>query len=320
MIRLTLSVLVGRGEDNLERLMDSLNLSVNKEFILQLIFDLNQRDSDFQFENKTDIKVEVYNFSGTHKQPEMRNVALNNCNTDYIWFIDDDVSIFPDTMQKAIDSLDIFEFNRNVGCIAGKIIEEINYDPESLPFQIGLHPYKGTIGYFGAQINDFSKSKYKFLKGGKDDFPIVEFVQGTSMLFRVSALNSIKGFNEQLGINYASYEDSEPCFALAKQGYMTVYSDRFPVVHHKMLRITGVGRTNKDIKYNLSVIRNHILSLMVNKYPTRVKSVLFSFMFANYHLLRMLSEKHKLKDKLSLLIKQPIVNIYLIAKFFNIKR
>jgi glycosyltransferase involved in cell wall biosynthesis len=311
MVTLSICILVGRGDDNIERLVSTIVHDETYPYDVMLVVDENYRGQSFDggIFKSFPVPVKILRYCGGKKQPAMRNMAVVNCTSDFIWFIDDDVSLKCDTIKRIFDELDVLSRNNQIACVAGKINEEISYDPNDLPYPVGLHPYKGTIGYFGCNYSKFDSVNYKYITIGGLSRPIISFAQGTSMVFSVAVLKKIGGFNEDLSNQYATYEDSEPSLLMFKYGYFTVFSSEFPIVHHKMARLSGVGRTNGDIQYNKSIIDNHIISLVQNRYPTALKSLFYSQSFGFYHMLRMLSEKHTVYTKFSLFLTQPFINI-----------
>lgn len=286
MASVDICVLVGRDNSNLNRLFKSLKESIDQDYGLILVYDQNYVTSKIKGHEFFGTRCTLIPYKGFSKQPEMRNLALSTSQSDYIWFVDDDVSFDINTIKKARSFLGRCYTHNNIGCVAGAIDEPRNYDPSKLPFPIGLHKFKGTIGYFDAALADFSPKIYNFICIHGVGYPIIAFPQGTNMIFCRKALKSIKGFNESLGIGYATYEDSEPSMALSKAGFVTIYNPELRITHHKLPRVSGVDRSNENIHYNLTVIRNHAVSLICNRYPTWIKSIYYTILFSFYHSIR----------------------------------
>lgn len=286
MVSVDICVLVGRDNSNLNRLFQSLMHSEEQDFNLILVYDKNYVDTKIEVHKYLALRCNLIQYSGVLKQPQMRNLALNVARSDYIWYIDDDVSFDRHTIGKAKRFLLSCAKHQHIGCIAGSIDEPRDYDPSRLPFPIGLHRFKGPIGHFDATLPEFDSKLYSFVCIQNKSFPVVQFPQGTNMIFNLKALKSINGFNENLGIGYATYEDSEPSMALSKVNYVTIYNPEIRVTHHKLPRVSGVDRSNEDIRYNLTIIRNHAVALIGNRYPTRFKSIYYTILFSIYHSIR----------------------------------
>jgi GT2 family glycosyltransferase len=290
-------ILAGRGDENLSRFLQSFNQLTVMPKSLIVVVDMNHRQHVPDVRVKSGVLLNVIEFRGGGRQPKMRNLALRASCADYIWFMDDDVSLERHSVENLNLVLDDIK-GSSVCCVAGKINEEISYDPSTLPFPIRLHWAKGSIGYYAADRSAFDENKYVFFIGANGvKYPVVEFPQGTSMVFSVNLFGDI-GFNEDLGINYASYEDSEPSFALKRAGLLTIYSPDFELQHHKLLRLDGSDRSARSLIYNYSLVRNHTLSLIVNSYPSKSLALGYSFSFTMVQFLRFVSSPSgSLKDR-----------------------
>ena len=80
MITVTISILVGRGLSNLDRLLASVSVNKKEQVSLQLIFDCTQRDKSFEYilPKHIDLNTEIIYFNRSGKQPAMRNAGLDN--------------------------------------------------------------------------------------------------------------------------------------------------------------------------------------------------------------------------------------------------
>lgn len=280
MISVDICILVGRGDENLKRYMESFEAMSEMPAKLIVVVDMNFRGEIPAMEFDVPVEIEVIPYRGRLRQPAMRNMALKASTSDFIWFMDDDVSIPRCSLENLTKVLNSFT-GLNIGCFAGKIIEERSYDPRMLKFPVELHWFRGAIGYFGGDLSCFDSSRYKFLSSADGtQLPRVEFSQGTSMVFEKKSLVGVGGFNEQLGVDYASYEDSEPSFALARANKHTVYCPDFELIHHKMVRVNGASREKPTLPYHYSLIRNHGVSLLCNAYPSVTKAFIYQAGFS----------------------------------------
>jgi len=286
-VNIDVCILAGRGNENLSRFLDSFNQLTVMPKSLIVVVDMNHREHVPDIIIKDGVFLHVIEFRGSGRQPKMRNLALGASCADYIWFMDDDVSLEVRALEKLGLVLEDIKGSR-VGCVAGKINELISYDPSTLPVPIQLHWARGAIGYYAADRFAFNEGKYDFFVGATGmKYPIVPFPQGTSMVFSVNLFRGI-GFNEALGVDYASYEDAEPSFTLKRHGLFTIYSPDFELEHHKLLRIDGSDRSSKSLSYNYYLVRNHTLSLITNNYPSKLLAVGYSLSFTAVQFLRFL--------------------------------
>lgn len=282
---ISLAVISGRDEKNIIRFMKSIEDLLVKPEELIVISDLNHCNYDMSLYLKDlplSINLVYMEYDGASKQPAMRNLALNLCSSSFIWFVDDDVSLHPQSLGNLKELIQDLPKEPSIGCVAGKIIEDKGFDLSKIKKPIEFHPIKGPVGLFDIDNQKFPLCLYDVIvtTSGKK-YPIVDFAQGTSMAFDVAKLKSVRGFDESLGVGYSSYEDSEVSLALLKKGHRTIYASQFELIHHKLPRIAGVGRGNADYIYNKYLVRNHTISIFKNSYPSLTKSPFYviSFMF-----------------------------------------
>lgn len=289
-MEVSLVVITGRDKNNFDRFIKTLKLMTVKPTELIIVYDMKNAKFDECFNPKQnydlEIKVKSYEYHGLNKQPGMRNLALKNCNSKYIWFVDDDISFFEDSYLNLLKLLEDVD-NLNIASIGCKIIEEKDFDKSKLIKPIECNMLKGPIGLFDLEDNEFPFSYYETINGksGKK-YPIVPFCQGTSMVYNVKILKDLGGFDEDLGYGYASYEDSEVGFALSNNKKITIYSSMSKIIHHKLLRVNGDGRGNENYDYNKFLVRNHIISILKNNYKSKLSKYFYAFAFPIIQLLR----------------------------------
>lgn len=302
MSSLTLSSLIGRDKNNYRKLENSiLNSSQLPHEIIHCvdhnIVKFSIDDVDERLKGITKI---LYGYG---KQPELRNIILKEVKTDVIWFIDDDVTIAIDSI-KNLNTLSstVINFQSNVGAIAGKIIEPKNSNINKPPIYINF--YQGFVGDFNFNISHFKKFQYKWFRfSDKLNLPIVDTIQGTSMVFFTKTLREIGGFNESLSHGYSSFEDSEPSMRLKFFNKIIVYSDLFEIVHHKAPRINNETRGFENMNYQISFFRNFVISILSNRYPSLFLSFLFVFIFSITHFLRCSFYFKSLRKGITIIIK-----------------
>lgn len=295
-IRVCLVVIAGRDSKNLERLLETIRHLSKKPDELIVVYDLKQCKKSIEID-MTGVVVKNIEYFDDGKQPHMRNLALMETDCDYIWYIDDDVSLEDNSCEQLYKLLKDVDSIENLGAVGGRIIEDKGFDRSKIIKPIDFDFVKGPIGLFDIKSADFPKDLYEVVKGSSGkEYPVVDFCQGTSMVFKRDKLKGIGGFDEDLGIGYSSFEDSEPGFALKKNGIKTIYSGDFSLTHHKLPRIGGVSRGNQQFEYNKFLVRNCIISLIKNNYPSKKTMSFYLVMFCVVQYGRCLKENLKNKD------------------------
>ena len=99
---LTLAVVSSRSIEKISLLLMNIDAfsSYFKEIIIVFNSEVSQR-SDFPKSTIDNKKIKLFGYSGFKKQPAMRNIALKNCSSRYLWFIDDD-AIIPEFSIKKV--------------------------------------------------------------------------------------------------------------------------------------------------------------------------------------------------------------------------
>jgi hypothetical protein len=290
---ISLAVIVGRSKVNLDRVLDSIAEMSDKPDELLLIYDVKNNGITESVKSDLPIKVIEVFYKGDGMQPHMRNILILKSSCKYMWFVDDDVSIAKDSCRHLRNLILSIDHDLNIGCIAGKIIENKDFDRSRIKIPIYLNAVKGPIGLFDYDDNEFPKELYESViaDDGKS-YPIIPFCQGTSMVFDKDKLISVGGFNEELGYGYATFEDSEVNYALKRGGYTTIYSGCFPLVHHKIFRVGDWSRGNEDYVYNKIYIRNYVITLIVNKALGYLKISVYILGFACVQSIRCIKENY----------------------------
>lgn len=290
MVNIALVVLAGRNKDNLIRLVNSISQLHTYPNEIIIILDMkNIQETDLELPTIIDKDISYIKYFDNGVQPHMRNLALENTTAEYMWFVDDDVSIQSnaiDMLLTVINDIDDFE---DVGGIAGRIIEkkEVKYKPGTKPIYFSF--LRGPIGFFDLEENLFPFHVYDYMEGKSGHkYPIIPFVQGTSMVFKTKNLKAINGFDENLGVGYSSFEDSDISFAFLHRKIKTIYSPNVTLEHHKMLRVGGEGRGYQSYEYNFSLIRNYAITILKNSFPNRFLSPFYVLIFSFVHFFRVI--------------------------------
>jgi len=292
MTTLTICALLGRDTPVVQEMLISISTSALLPTTLVLVIDRNNRADIAVDQLPENLRAFTYilNYYGRDKQPGMRNLALDIIKSDYVWFIDDDSILLPKSLERAFTLLDsINSWSTKPSCIAGMILEDLEYNANKLRRPISLDLLRGPIGCFTLSSQQLIQRGYKSMAGtGEVKYPIVPFCQGTSMIYRTFDLNSVGGFLNILGVGYSSFEDSEPCFRLFKVNKSTIYCDQFPVLHKKAPRLNNEARTQPSLEFYSTYFNNYALSLSLNKYPNSCSwpfYIAFSLFFVMFKIL-----------------------------------
>jgi GT2 family glycosyltransferase len=290
----TIIILVGRDQNNLERLYESIVKLTKLPTEIILVVDedvvLNFEESKFLIDS---VRL-VFLYTKNKKLPEMRNLGIQSATSEYLWFIDDDVTLNFDSLE-VLENILISLNDNSIGCIAGRIIESKDFTGK-LTRPIDFTLFRGFIGDFSLENSDFPSADYKNFKINESiKLPVVPFAQGTSMVFNKIKLLSVGGFDEDLSYGYCSFEDADPCLALYRKGYKTIYASEVVLTHHKMIRVGGVTRGYDNFLYQSSIVRNFLVVIFKNKYPNILFWPVYILTFTFFHYLRLLYSNNFLK-------------------------
>ena len=276
---LTLAVVSSRSIEKISLLLMNIDAFSNyfKEIIIVFNAEVSQR-SDFPKSTIDNKKIKLFGYSGFKKQPAMRNIALKNCSSRYLWFIDDDAIIPEFSIKRLPNLLHLLNDWPEVAFVAGKIIEKRGKNLRKIINKPQLHFCNGLNYHFGVNPEFYIRKEKNLIKYKNYKFPSALFPQGTSMLFRTSYLSSIGGFNEDLFSGYASYEDSEPGILLNNLGFFGIYSDAITVHHLKLRRINYSSRNSMDHRFLIGLIRNYRRTLLNCSWNEYFKNIVFYFL------------------------------------------
>lgn len=288
--KIALIILAGRSKSNLIRCFESIKqLDCLPDEII-VVFDMKHWGEPYELPSLDNCRIKGINYNGQGAQPHMRNIAISFSDSDYLWFIDDDAYLEPNSCAQLLLLLESISGINEIGGIAGRIIEEteekILKSFKKWKKPVFISALRGAVGYYNWEYSDYTYKDHELIisRSGKA-YPIVPFVQGTNMVFPKEALLCVKGFDEDLGFGYSSYEDGEVCFAMEKKGYKTIYCNEISLRHLKLPRIGGVTRGH-DFNFTLSLIRNHAISLLKNNYPSKLKAPSYVLIYSLVHVLR----------------------------------
>ncbi len=171
-----------------------------------------------------------------------RNLALKyaneNFNYNYLFFLDNDITIERNTLSEMIKSINS---NENIGIVSPKCY--VTNKP-------------GIIKYAGGMYINFFTGSIKDIGGGQKDsgqFEETKFISacGGLCLVQKEVIDKIKGFDERF--NPYGWEDVDFALRAGKSGYKILYNPK-AVVYHKGGKI-GRGKTVSE--YESSKVNNY---------------------------------------------------------------
>lgn len=175
--------------------------------------------------------------------------ALENLSQDYIWLLDNDAQVMPDTLQKLIAVMDA---DASVG-VAGSCI--LNPDDHTLIVEAGAFVDKSTVTWI-PNLRFHTYSEYK-------EFPPVDvdYVPACSALIRHKVFDAAGVLDERY---FLHWDDVDFSTRVRKTGYRVV-----AVLGSVVFHGTEKGYSNSTLYYDL---RNSLL--FVSKYLSFFRRVL----------------------------------------------
>lgn len=233
--------------DDLLVLLNNLECQLYKNFVVR-IFDGTPDDSIqeavLSYRNRNDRYLN-YNIIYKNTGPGMtrqRNIAVSETIGDISIFLDDDVELEPDYLEKVVQIFkDDVEFKvaglNGFDLFDSKIGSNKIGKRKSIYRQLGLYPDVGPARYlpWGHSTSHFSS-----LKSGVEE---VDVLIGHNMAFRTSILKSFKfaEFFERYP-TYVLYDDQDICLRMKKAGYSLLLAHEARLIH----KIAPSGRPAAD--------------------------------------------------------------------------
>ena len=88
-----------RPKDNAD-LINSINKLSGFPDELIIVYDIKNCGKAFEYDVLLNCKIIKIPYYGNGVQPHMRNLLLENASGDFIWFIDDDVTLLEDSVKE----------------------------------------------------------------------------------------------------------------------------------------------------------------------------------------------------------------------------
>lgn len=236
-----------RCEDLRECLSSIFDL---KDGLLEVIV-VDSKSTDGTRQLKDRFPIEFVSINRRNRQ-SARNLGISNAHGDIIAFLDDDVVVSDEWLDRMI----IPYTDSSVGGVGGRTI-----------------PYGKTEEFYTkVSENEIGKVFNDGLVLGNFDFPSESIVEvdsfiGCNMSFRRGLLLRVGGFDENyIGTGYR--DDTDLCIRIRRLGYKLLYQPKSLVWH----KFRG-KRVSSDWSY--WYIRNHVYFYLKNIFAEHRKSFLF---------------------------------------------
>lgn len=217
-MKLTVAICTYRRFDWLEKCISALELQTlsQKDFHILVVDNSLQFDKSENFKKECCSNIDVeYIITDKSGLSYARNVALKQCRTPYIAYLDDDALAEPGWAEAVLDAFEAC--GKDTGVVGGKVnpIWEIS-KPEWLDGEL-LGPL--TVLDWGDSVHRLKPS---------------EWLVGANVAYKTSALAAVGGFSEQLGRKgniLLCHEELQVNNAIVDMGYAAVYTP-YAVVDH----------------------------------------------------------------------------------------
>jgi GT2 family glycosyltransferase len=194
------------------------------------------------------------------------NIAIKNTSSEYVMLLNSDCRLYKDSLDIMIDFMDK---NRSAGISGPKIINSdgsIQYSCRRFPsfFDAGMHSILANI----IPDNPFSR-RYKLVNINRKEAAEVDWVSGSCMLIRRSALNETGLLDEK----YFMYvEDIDLCFQMWKKGWKVYYNPEAQILHH-----IGGSTGNRKLKSSI-MMQKSVLYFFLKNYKRSPKILFIPFL------------------------------------------
>lgn len=154
------------------------------------------------------------------RRTRARNIALEECESDYIIYIDDDVIVSENWMDQMKRTLSKERVVGATGKLEGEAPSLSGISGNIREFLFGGKDDFGEILNNGVINGDFFY----------DDEKEVDHLVGCNMAFKTSVLREVGGFNEEYDVGNAYREETEPSYKAGQKGKL-IYNPEASVNH-----------------------------------------------------------------------------------------
>lgn len=255
--RLTVQVVTWNSVETLPNLLRSLRAQTFTHFHL-VIIDNASRDGSADVVQKEFSGATVIRNNENRGFCAAHNQGIRISEMDYVALLNPDVILRQNALGFLVEQL---ERNPSVGSIGGKLIRED-----------GGRTYIDSAGLLARPTRQFlNRGEGEQDRGQYDHREKVFGLSGAFVMFRRSALESIRIGSEYLDENLFAYKDDVDCaWRLLLAGWENVYFPTAIGVHRRRARHESeysmrTRRVRKHPSINRLSYRNHLLVLMKNE-------------------------------------------------------
>jgi GT2 family glycosyltransferase len=160
------------------------------------------------------------------------NQGAAHARARHLLFLNQDVFVHPGWLEPLLERIDSDE---GIGAVGPMLL---NLDGSLQCAGAGVSRSGATVCY--GEGDDPRRSEYRFPR-------VVDYLAGACLLVRRRAFEEVRGFDPAYGLAY--FEDTDLCFALAAQGYRSLYEPSSVATHVRgipgeaLLRVAERNRT-----------------------------------------------------------------------------
>lgn len=251
------SDIVGRCLSNIAK----SNYKINKCFVV----DDHSSDNTLDIIKRDFPWAEVIEKDIQSGPSDSRNIGINSSESDYILFLDSDVSITKNFLTFLVKSI---QKNENIAICGGKLLL-----PNGTIDSAGGGLTKLGIGFDIGHTKD--RNSYN---QDKDVF----YIPSAAMLVKRKLIKELGGFDETY---FYGHEDTDLCWRVNIAGFRVYYDPRAIAYHYKNQTIKNM--MNRVYYYGIrnrirSLIKNHQLSTLILYFPLYFAYSFFDVIIHSY--------------------------------------
>ena len=219
-----------------------LNQVFDKSFEILVVDQSDNEDPELA----RDSSVRYFHVTSFRGLPEARNFGWQHARCDFVLYLDDDIEIDSDLLNEHYKMITQPQY----GIVAGGITEKNNANPSVK-----------KVGYFNYYTATPSRG-FNMSRNG-----LVHHAPGGNISIKRRVLEQVGGFDEQLNVGAALYEETDLCLRATAAGYQIFFNHDAHVVH---LAAKAGGCRVADIREYLSFFA-HNRGIIISRHLNAVQ-------------------------------------------------